>query len=135
MDVEKVKAALDNSDTWLGSAKSNFRDGQYSAALYSLEMAAEIALKSVLLSINVNVPKVHDISSLVVKYAEENKKLNIIRENEKFIKEVFLDLLTYRNSAGYMFEYRKSENEFKKLVTEYLPKTEKLIDICRKTAH
>ncbi len=135
MGIEKVNAALESSDTWLGSAKSNFRDTHYSVALYSLEMAAEIALKAVLLSVNVNVPKVHDVSSLVIKYSEENKKLNVIKENEKFIRDVFLDLLTNRNSAGYMFEYRKSEEEFKKLVIEYLPKTERFIEICKKAVH
>ncbi len=133
MEVAKTKAAIENAETWLGSANSNYRDGHYSAALYSLEMAVEIALKAVLLSINVSVPKIHDVSALVIKYSNENGKLNGIKENEKFIRETFLDLLMYRNSAGYMFEYKKSEREFKELVTTYLPKAEKVIDICRKT--
>lgn len=133
--MSNARAAIENAETWLGSANSNYRDGHYSAALYSLEMCAEIALKAVLLSINVNVPKTHDISSLVIKYSDEHQKLGAIKENEKSIRNTFMDLLTYRNSAGYMFEYRRSEAEFKELVTEYLPKTKKLLDICKRTVN
>ncbi len=131
MEIERAKAAMENAETWLGSANSNYRDNHYSTALYSLEMSAEIALKAVLLSIKVNPPKVHDISLLVLKYAEENGKLEKIKENEKFIKETFMDLLLYRNSAGYMFEYLKSEKEFKEMVENYLPKVEKILIICK----
>jgi HEPN domain-containing protein len=131
MEVDKVKAAMANAETWLGSANSNYRDKHFSASLYSLEMSAEIALKAVLLSVNVNVPRIHDVSAIVIKYSNENKKLAKIKENEKFVREVFSDLLMFRNSAGYMFEYRKSEKEFKELIEEYLPQVKLLLGICK----
>lgn len=131
MEVSKALAALENGETWFGSANSNFRDGHYSVALYSLEMSAEIALKAVLLSVKVNAPKIHDVSVLAAKYADEDKRLAAIKDNEKFIRDTFRDLLMYRNSAGYMFEYRKSEDDFKDIVSDYMPKTRRLLDICR----
>ncbi len=132
MGIEKTKLALNNAEIWLGSAKSNIRDGQYSAAIYSLEMEVEISLKAALLSQGINVPKVHDISKLLVEYSNERRGLKLIKENQDFILDIYTDLLDYRNSAAYLFESEQPEIDFKDLASDYLPKAEKVLDICKK---
>ena len=58
-----VKNAIDDANRWVISAEKNFDSGNYDIALYSMEMALEIAMKSFLIKNKIEYPKKHDARS------------------------------------------------------------------------
>ena len=126
--------ALDDANSWFDVAIMSGKTGKYNIGLYSLEMALEIVMKAVLINLDVNYPKVHDIMPTFLNAVSENKgKLpKEFIDKEDLIMKTFRELLKRRGPAGYTFssdiKISDLEGDFKK----YGKITKELIDLCIK---
>ncbi|MHB1708590.1 MAG: HEPN domain-containing protein [Thermoplasmataceae archaeon] len=128
-----VERAMETSKNWYETARIAASAGIYSQALYSLEMSVEIALKAVLISLHVEVPKAHDIRKVVRVYIAGNKSLPHTFLNKlDNILEVFESLLRMRSMVGYGFEGVLDKEELQKQVNVMLPQCSDLVDECEK---
>ncbi|MEM3228517.1 MAG: HEPN domain-containing protein [Candidatus Micrarchaeaceae archaeon] len=124
--------AIENAKVWLETAEAAMRSRIYPTALYSMEMAVEIALKAVLMEFGVNVPKVHNITNLLREELDEKERLlpKEFIENKEFIFSTYNDLLEIRPLVGYAFEINTasvSEEKSKK----YMKSAEKVVSLCK----
>ncbi len=132
MEKELALAALEDSKRWFETAVASGKNGHYNIGLYSLEMAVEIALKAVLINLNINYPKVHDIMPTFTNAVAKNKGKLPARfiESESKIMETFRELLKRRGAAGYTFsseiKIADLEGDFKR----YSPATKDVIELC-----
>jgi HEPN domain-containing protein len=60
-----VRKAIDNSLHWLARSESSFQSGDYHIAVYELEMAGEVALKSLIMFDQIEIPRKHDVSKII----------------------------------------------------------------------
>ncbi|EQD78786.1 HEPN domain protein, partial [mine drainage metagenome] len=123
--------AIETSKNWYETARMAASAGIYSQALYSLEMSVEIALKAVLISIHVEVPKVHDIRKVVRMYLVGNISVpqTFLSKLDVFL-EVFDTLLRMRSMVGYGFEGTIDPEELRNQVDILLPQCSELVDEC-----
>jgi HEPN domain-containing protein len=126
-----VKTPIETSKDWLKTAEITLNAERYGQSLYALEMSVEIAFKAVLLSIHVEVPKVHDIRKTVKTFLSGNKKMP-----KKFADELddylstFENLLSLRSIVGYGFESGLESAELEKQAESLVPKCHKIIIAC-----
>ncbi len=135
-DKEAALEALKGAERWLGASQTEAGDGNYDIALYGLEMAVEIALKAVMLSLGADVPKIHDIRDAVAKAVKGDGRVP-----EEFVASLdeitimFKRLLDLRQVSGYTFE---AEGELRKLEAEYngiAAPAKKAVSACEKAVH
>ncbi len=132
MEDKKVAYnALGSAGRWLNSGRINSNGGNYDAALYSLEMAVEISLKAVLLSLNFDAPKTHAIGDFVKEAVRGNGKVpEEFRSSLPETLSVFNALLELRSVSGYIFESEKELKELGKMYSELRPKAEEAVKKC-----
>jgi HEPN domain-containing protein len=125
--------AIASAKRWLASAKANAAARNYDTALYSLEMAVEIALKALLFSLGADVPKTHFIGDFVMQIVKEDKHIpNELSGSINNIIETFNALVTLRSVSGYIFETRTLVHELKDKYDKYFKEAEKIITLCEK---
>jgi|GEM_PF-6371951 HEPN domain-containing protein len=130
--MESMKA-LESSEMWLRTAEAAFEKKLYPSSLYALEMATEIALKAVLVTMRVDVPKTHNMTQMLKDIFDEKRSLlpKEFLENEGFAIEVLSDLLLLRNPAGYAYETNISTSEFESKAEEYIKKTDRVLKLAK----
>lgn len=131
--MEHRKIALDavgSADRWLDSAKLNAKSGNYDAALYSLEMSVEIALKAVLLSLEIDVPRVHAINDAVTLALQDRRAPKEFKDKVPTVLSTFNALLSLRSVGGYVFETRASLADLKTLYGKYKEEAEGVVKLC-----
>jgi hypothetical protein len=123
--------AIDNAKVWLKTADANMEKGLYTTALYAMEMAVEIALKSLLIELGISVPKLHNImNALRSTFDERQSSLpKRFREREEFVLSVYNDLLELRSDVGYTFEVHQAVN-YEKKALDYIGKTREAVGLC-----
>ncbi len=121
---------MDTAKDWLLAAEVTSKAGISGQSLFSLEMSVEIALKAVLLSVNADVPKVHDIRSVINVHLKNNSVLpKKFLENLPGYMKVFEELIRERAPAGYGFESME-RGEFKAQMKELMPKCREIVRAC-----
>jgi len=132
-DKEIGHDAIESAKRWLNSARINASAGSYDAALYSLEMSVEIALKALLLSLGIEVPKTHSIGDLVIESVRDNKRLpKELAQNVDKIVGLFNSLAALRPVSGYIFETKSSLKDLKVKYDKYADEAEAVIEMCGK---
>lgn len=135
-DKSIARDAIENSRRWLSSANVNAKVGNYDLAVYSLEMSVEIALKALLFSIGIDVPKTHSVGDIVVKGVKEDGVLSrmIGGEIDGFVR-TFNSLSTLRSMSGYIFETRSTLKDMKSKYEKFAAETERVVDLCGKAVN
>ena len=125
--------AIESARRWLNSARINASAGSYDAALYSLEMSVEIALKALLLSLGIEVPRTHSIGDLVIESVRDNKRLpKELAQNADKIVGLFNSLAALRPISGYIFETKSSLRDMKVKYDKYANEADAVIEMCGK---
>lgn len=128
--------AIESARRWLNSARINAAAGSYDAALYSLEMSVEIALKGLLFSLGRDVPKTHSIGDVVMDALRESKKLpKELAANPDKIVGLFNSLIALRPVSGYIFETKSSLRDLKGKYEKYVDEAEEIIEMCNKAVN
>ncbi len=128
-----AKEAIASAKRWLGSSRFNADAGNYDAALYSMEMAVEIAMKAVLYSIKTEVPKSHSIGDIFKDSVKNSGALpKELKENADKMVRTFNVLMDLRPTGAYIFETRSTLAELKKKYASYKDEAGKIIDLCDK---
>lgn len=125
-------AAMETASIWLDTAEAAMRSKIYATALYSMEMAVEIALKAVLMELGVNVPKLHNIMNVLEAVLDEKHSAisKEFIEKESFILSTYNDLLEIRPIVGYTFETGVSINTEEK-AKKYMSAAKEVVGLCR----
>lgn len=126
-----VKKAIDTAKEWLETAEITLKARRYEQCLYSLEMAVEIALKSVLIELRVEVPRVHDIRSVAGTFLSGSKKVpkEFSRNLGQYLAN-FDTLLSLRSAVGYGFETGYDRSKLEKLAKDLFANGSEIIDAC-----
>ena len=123
-----AKKALDNSLRWLTRSESSFQSGDYDIAIYELEMAGEVALKSLILSKGFEIPKKHDVSTIIRSLVRNEK---IVQDDRKDEFERCLDSFEHvarvRGDEGYRYESSSDLEDFKQIYERHLEGSKKLV--------
>jgi HEPN domain-containing protein len=128
--------AVRSAKRWLVSAELNAGKGNYDSALYSLEMSVEIAMKAVLLSIGIDVPKSHRIGDVFTASVRDEKRLP--EEFKRHVEEcvdIFNALLELRAAGGYMFESKTTMDELRTEYERYRKDAENVVGLCAVAVH
>ncbi len=127
----EVNGPIDVAKDWLKSAELLKSVKRYEQSLYAMEMAAEIALKAVLLATNTEFPKVHDIRKAAMLFLSGNKKMpKQFTSNLDGHMKAFETLLRLRSFAGYGFESSIDPKELEQQAQTLLPKCKELVKGC-----
>ena len=134
MEYEEIAPyAMGTARRWLSSAKLNAKVGNYDSALYSLEMAVEISMKALLLSLGMEVPKVHDICDIVSDALKNDRRIqHQLKGRMSSSIDTFNELLGLRSVSGYVFETGTSLKELKEKYENYAGKAEEIVGIYGK---
>lgn len=126
-----VKKAIETAKDWLETADITLSAKRYEQSIYSLEMSVEIALKAVLIELNVDVPKVHDIRNVAVTFLRGNSKVpkQFLLDLGGFLTD-FDTLLRLRSAVGYGFETGFDASKLKKIADELYSKGERIVEAC-----
>jgi HEPN domain-containing protein len=111
---EEEKHLLKRSREFLETAKYQTREGFYDLAVFSLEQALQLFLKSKVLAEGVDYPRTHSVRTLLEILSElvpENKKLNIKSILENHLLELGTLEDAYITSRYVMREFTKQEAE------------------------
>ncbi|MCL4336169.1 MAG: HEPN domain-containing protein [Candidatus Thermoplasmatota archaeon] len=129
----EVENAISSAKDWLEAARVTAEAKVYSQALYSMEMAVEIAFKAVLIAMHVEVPKVHDVRRAVRIYLRGNKLISqsFLADLENYLA-TYETLLRIRPIVGYGFEKGISKDEMRNQVSSLFPLCSRIIDECEK---
>lgn len=123
-----AKKALDNSLRWLTRSESSFQSGDYDIAIYELEMAGEVALKSLIMSKGFEIPKRHDVSTIIRSLVRNEK---IVQDDRKDEFEGYLDSFEHvarvRGDAGYSYESSSDLEDFKLIYERHVEGSKKLV--------
>lgn len=123
--------AIGTARMWLGSAEASMNSKIYPTAIYGMEMAVEIALKAVLMAFNANVPKLHNVMSVLHIVFDENRNAlpKTFIEKEALIFDTYNDLLEERPLVGYTFETNAKTASVDK-AREYMKRAKEVVDLC-----
>ena len=124
--------AMKIAENWLLTAETMTEKKIYNTALYSEEMAVEIALKALLLSFHIEPPKIHNIIEIVNSKIINSEKLS--KEKREEIKEItrylLPELLVNRQVSGYTFNYNIDKKDLEALALKYLELTRNAVKLC-----
>jgi HEPN domain-containing protein len=128
-----VTTAIEAAKDWLKSAELNLNAGMPAQSLYSLEMAVEIAFKAVLISLDIEVPKVHDIEKTIRAHIAVDGRMPkwFLDELEDYLS-TFGTLLELRMPAGYVFEQGFKKEGIEQEAKMLIPKCRKILQSCEK---
>ena len=134
MGIEIADEAIRTAESWIKTAETMLGGKVYNTALYSEEMAVEIALKAVMLSIGIEPPKVHNIiESVETNVLNSNNVPKKYKEELKEITRSLLpELLRNRQLSGYTFNYNINQKDLEKLAVKYLEASKKAVETCKK---
>ena len=134
MGIEIADEAIRTAESWIKTAETMLGGKVYNTALYSEEMAVEIALKAVMLSIGIEPPKVHNIiESVETNVLDSNNVPKKYKEELKEITRSLLpELLRNRQLSGYTFNYNINQKDLEKLAVKYLEASQKTVETCKK---
>ncbi|MCL4380983.1 MAG: HEPN domain-containing protein [Candidatus Marsarchaeota archaeon] len=131
-----ARNAIEGAKRWLISAELNAEHGSYDSALYSLEMSVEIAMKAVLLSIGIDVPKAHGIGDVFAASVRSDKRIpEEFKQQAAKTVEIFNALLGLRAASGYMFETNAKMEEFKAKYGLYRKSAGNAVELCSTAVH
>ncbi len=132
MGIETAAEAMKIAKNWLLTAETMADKKIYNTALYSEEMAVEIALKALLLSFHVEPPKMHNIIEIVDSKIINSEKLS--KEKREEIKEItrylLPELLVNKQVSGYAFNYNIDKKDLETLALKYLDLTRNAVKLC-----
>ena len=132
MGIETAAEAMKIAKNWLLTAETMADKKIYNTALYSEEMAVEIALKALLLSFHIEPPKMHNIIEIVDSNLINSEKLS--KEKREKIKEItrylLPELLVNRQVSGYTFNYNIDKKDLETLALKYLDLTRNAVKLC-----
>ncbi|MBE5728460.1 HEPN domain-containing protein [Candidatus Parvarchaeota archaeon] len=133
MGVEIAEEAIKTAESWIKTAETMLVEKVYNTALYSEEMAVEIALKAVMLSAGIEPPKVHNIiESVESNVLSSDKVPKKYKEELKGITRSLLpELLRNRQLSGYTFNYNIDKKDLEKLAIKYLGESKKAVETCK----
>lgn len=126
-----MKTVIEAARDWLATAEMSSKSKRYEQSLYAMEMSVEIAFKAVLLSLKLEVPKVHDISEIAREYLAGNRKLpkEFLEGLEDYLN-TFNVLLGFRPIVGYGFEETFGKWDFSTEARKLLPECTKIVSAC-----
>ncbi len=134
MGIEISREAIKTAESWIKTAETMLDKKVYNTALYSEEMAVEIALKAVMLAMEIEPPKVHNITEIV-----ETNVLNSDRfprkykeETREMTRSLLPELLRSRQISGYTFNYNINQKDLEKLAIKYLEAAQTAVKTCKK---
>ncbi len=123
---------LRNSEMWLRTCDASRKAGIPASALYSLEMAVEMALKAVLCKLGIEVPKSHNVTNQIREVARHDARIpKEFRDKIDKIADTFSLLVEYRAPSGYSFEYNFTEKELKGKLDDLYDDSREIIELCR----
>ncbi len=132
MGIGTAAEAIKIAENWLLTAETMAGKKIYNTALYSEEMAVEIALKALLLSFHIEPPKMHNIIEIVDSNLINSEKLS--KEKREKIKEItrylLPELLVNRQVSGYTFNYNIDKKDLETLALKYLDLTRNAVKLC-----
>ncbi len=118
------------AEEWLKTAELSTKNGIPQTALYAMEMALEIAMKSVLERIGVDVPKTHYIGNIFLKEVRSQVVPAELKKESSDLVDTFSELLRLRPLSGYGLK-SLSKEEAAGLAEKYLPKVGHYVELCR----
>ena len=133
MGLEIADEAIRTAESWIKTAETMLGEKVYNTALYSEEMAVEIALKAVMLSMGIEPPKVHNIIESVE--ANVLSSNNVPKKYKEELKEItrslFPELLRNRQISGYTFNYNINKKELELLAEKYFEAATDAVALCK----
>jgi HEPN domain-containing protein len=111
---EEEKNLLRRSKEFLNTAEYQTNQGFYDLAVFSLEQALQLFLKSKILAQGINYPRTHSVRELLEilsKIAPENRKLSIKNILQKYLLELGMLEDAYITSRYIMRKFTKQETE------------------------
>jgi HEPN domain-containing protein len=113
------------------SAEINAERNQYDIAVYSLEVAMEIAFKLFLLEFQMDAMKSHNIGHLILDKLLGSKAISTEHsEKLKGYVEEYYDLLRMRNAVGYSYESSTESKRMEVAFNRYRGIVKDTINIC-----
>ncbi|MDE1868650.1 MAG: HEPN domain-containing protein [Candidatus Micrarchaeota archaeon] len=129
--MEDIDGAIKSAHEWMGIAEDAMKRQAHAKAVYCMEMAVEAAMKAVLIGVNIEVPKAHDVAGVAEISLIGNRKLqSSFSEGLNGFLETFRTLLKERTAAGYSFNYDEIAVKMKRLATDLFPKCKRIVDEC-----
>lgn len=98
---EVVRQALERAGRWLQGAERAFEDRRWDDVVYCAQMCVEQAVKAVLLRYGIDYPKAHDVSDVLLPFAEKTDMPAWFRRRVRRIAEVMAELAGKRGIAAY----------------------------------
>lgn len=111
---EEEKNLLRRSKEFLNTAEYQTNQGFYDLAVFSLEQALQLFLKSKILAQGINYPRTHSVRELLEilsKISPENRKLTIKNILQKYLLELGMLEDAYITSRYIMRKFTKQETE------------------------
>ncbi len=132
--AEIADEAIQTAESWIKTAETMFKEKVYNTALYSEEMAVEIAVKAVMLAAGVEPPKVHNIIESVETNVINTNKIpkKHIEELKEITRFLLLELLRNRQLSAYTFNYNVAWDSLGKLAENYLVASKAAVETCKK---
>ena len=133
VNPELAERAITDAEEWLRSAEKLKEIDAAPKVLYSLEMAAELSLKGLLLYHGIDYPKTHNILPLVIRlissgsFPDDN-----IRYHKDMIYSVFHALLDLRSASGYSYESSYRKDFLIEKANGYMDQVSIILDLVRK---
>jgi HEPN domain-containing protein len=120
-NVELVKNALKDAKEWLAISEKSIKMNAFSKALYFMEMALEISLKSLLIYYGIDFPKSHNILGPITKLlSADDFELSEIKNTSSQIISTYHALLDLRMSSAYSYESSFDSSFYKERANKYL---------------
>lgn len=132
MNSAIARQVLGRAGRWLRGAERALEDKRWDDVVYSAQMAVELSVKAVLLSIGIDFPKEHDVSDVLLQLADRGGVRAWFRREIPEISDVMAKLAEQRGLAGYGFEEGITADYFKDYAPEALRSARKVHSDCRK---
>ena len=123
--------SIEMAKNWLRTAELSDKEGIPQTSLYSMEMSMEIAMKDVLESIGVDIPKTHYIERIFRKEIYAHKTSRGFIEKVPMMLDIFSELLRLRPLGGYGLG-NLSKEEAVKMVKKMMPRVKDMVSLCEK---
>ncbi len=124
-----ARRALQSSYRWFSSSNSSYKLGAYDIAVYELEMAGGVALKSLLIEKHYDAPKIHNLSRIIRTLIHDTQIVPVDKASKL---EDYLDrfdrVVRMRGNAGYSYESSMDLEGFKEIYNDYSESIKELID-------
>ena len=99
-------------------------------ALFSLEMAVEVALKAVMYSLGVDIPKTHAIGDLLEAAVGQGRVPKRFKAELGATIATFNALLALRSASGYSFATRATLEGLRRKYDSLVERAEAVVKLC-----